>query len=439
MCVLKSDGADGERVPLHETLKFGRALDNDVRVPVARCSRLHAELLTVGESEAVLQNHARAANTTVLRGVPLNPNQARDVKSGDVFEICGRRFRFEAAVAPAPAPAPAPQLAVDVDLTGAPDSDEEEEPEFSPPDRPHRSLDDVLRGGTSPGGGGGRRGLRARRCCSYRCGQRGHWASWARAAVWRPTAAGGTGDVEKSWGLLLCRSPTRRRRTAVLTAVAVVEAVDDVPSADGSSVMRRDSWLFVAAFSFSFMNARISGDRLVGAVRAGDLAGGAGVHARELRVDADVRVVDVDLLRAAEVRQARVVRVRARGRGHGGARRRAGDLGKERAPRGREGRRAGEEEGDELHPREFFCGGRGAVSGRWRVWGRPARVCVRGAAASAGVTRPAPAFAAAARAAASSRRRSRRAAASDSDRRHQTRGSLANRCEIFCLGATSTA
>ena len=121
VCVLKSDGADGERVPLHATLKFGRALDNDVRVPVARCSRLHAELLTVGESEAVLQNHARAANTTVLRGVPLNPNQARDVKSGDVFEICGRRFRFEAAVAPAPAPPAAPAApTVDVDLTGAP-------------------------------------------------------------------------------------------------------------------------------------------------------------------------------------------------------------------------------------------------------------------------------------------------------------------------------
>ena len=69
VCVLKSDGADGERVPLHETLN-GRALDNDVRVPVARCSRLHAELIGTGES--TLQNHARAANTTVLRGEPLN-------------------------------------------------------------------------------------------------------------------------------------------------------------------------------------------------------------------------------------------------------------------------------------------------------------------------------------------------------------------------------
>ncbi len=179
VCVLKSDGADGERVPLHETLKFGRALDNDVRVPVARCSRLHAELLTVGESEAVLQNHARAANTTVLRGVPLNPNQARDVKSGDVFEICGRRFRFEAAVAPAPAPAPSPQQAVDVDLTGAPDSDEEEEPEFSPPESAPQDSDDVdyeEESDESEEEEESDDDSRANDVC-YRCGGRGHWAS----------------------------------------------------------------------------------------------------------------------------------------------------------------------------------------------------------------------------------------------------------------------
>ena len=174
VCVLKSDGADGERVPLHETLKFGRALDNDVRVPVARCSRLHAELLTVGESEAVLQNHARAANTTVLRGVPLNPNQARDVKSGDVFEICGRRFRFEAAVAPAPAPPAAP--AVDVDLTGAADSDEEEEPEFSPPDEVAEDSDiDYEEESDESEEEEESDDSRADDYC-FRCGQRGHWA-----------------------------------------------------------------------------------------------------------------------------------------------------------------------------------------------------------------------------------------------------------------------
>ena len=176
VCVLKSDGADGERVPLHETLKFGRALDNDVRVPVARCSRLHAELTVDGR--ATLQNHARAANTTVLRGETLKPKELRDVNSGDVFEICGRRFRFEAAVASAPAPAPSPQQAVDVDLTGAPDSDEEEEPGFSPPDSaPQDSdIDYEEESDESEEEEESDDDSHANDVC-YRCGGRGHWAS----------------------------------------------------------------------------------------------------------------------------------------------------------------------------------------------------------------------------------------------------------------------
>ena len=174
VCVLKSDGADGERVPLHETLKFGRALDNDVRVPVARCSRLHAELTVDGR--ATLQNHARAANTTVLRGETLKPKEVRDVNSGDVFEICGRRFRFEAAVAPAPAPAPSPQQAVDVDLTGAPDSSDEE-PEFSPPESaPQDSdIDYEEESDESEEEEESDEDSRADDYC-FRCGQRGHWA-----------------------------------------------------------------------------------------------------------------------------------------------------------------------------------------------------------------------------------------------------------------------
>ena len=174
VCVLKSDGADGERVPLHASLKFGRALDNDVRVPVARCSRLHAELTVDGR--ATLQNHARAANTTVLRGEMLKPKEAREVNSGDVFEICGRRFRFE-AVAPAPAPAPSPQQAVDVDLTGAADSDEEE-PEFSPPESaPQDSdVDYESESDESEEEEESDDDSRANDVC-YRCGGRGHWAS----------------------------------------------------------------------------------------------------------------------------------------------------------------------------------------------------------------------------------------------------------------------
>ena len=172
VCVLKSDGADGERVPLRETLKFGRALDNDVRIPLAKCSRLHAELTV--EGRATLQNHARAANTTVLRGETLKPKEARDVNSGDVFEICGRRFRFE-AVAPAPAPAPSPQQAVDVDLTGAPDSDDDEEAEFSPPESAPQDSDVDYEGESdeSEEEEESDDDSRANDVC-YRCGGRGH-------------------------------------------------------------------------------------------------------------------------------------------------------------------------------------------------------------------------------------------------------------------------
>ena len=175
VCCLKSDGADGERVPVHAaSLKFGRALDNDVRIPLAKCSRLHAELSVDGR--ATLQNHARAANTTVLRGETLKPKEAREVNSGDVFEICGRRFRFE-AVAPVPAPAPPPQQAVDVDLTGAPDSDDDEEPEFSPPDSaPQDSSDYEEVSDESEEEEESDDDSRANDVC-YRCGGRGHWAS----------------------------------------------------------------------------------------------------------------------------------------------------------------------------------------------------------------------------------------------------------------------
>lgn len=130
VCALRSDGADGERVGVcaDAAMKFGRALDNDVRVPLAKCSRLHAELTTDGRV-TTLQNHARAADTTLLRGASLKPKEAREVNDGDVFEICGRRFRFEAAAVAAPvAQQQAPT--VDVDLTGDPDS--QEEPDFSP-------------------------------------------------------------------------------------------------------------------------------------------------------------------------------------------------------------------------------------------------------------------------------------------------------------------
>ena len=255
MCVLKSDGADGERVPLHATLKFGRALDNDVRVPVARCSRLHAELTVDGR--ATLQNHARAANTTVLRGETLKPKEARDVNSGDVFEICGRRFRFEAAVAPAPAPAPSPQQAVDVDLTGAPDSDDEEEPEFSPPESaPQDSTTTTRRSPTSPRRRRSPTTIRARTTAA---------SGAAGGATGRRTAASRAPRGYGRWCLLrrgagvrnrfYCRAAHPAGGDASLFGERPLLRRSITYMADGSSVMRRDSRPFVAAFSFSFMKA----------------------------------------------------------------------------------------------------------------------------------------------------------------------------------------
>ena len=182
ICVLRSNGDDGNRIPLDAsaaaTVTFGRALTSDVRIALAHCSRLHAELRVDQNARVSLVNHAKAANATLLNAQPLAPKAARDVRDGDVFEICGRRFRFE-AVAPAPAPAPSPQQAVDVDLTGAPDSDDEEEPEFSPPESAPQDSDDVdyeEEPDESEEEEESDDDSHANDYCD-RCGQRGHWAS----------------------------------------------------------------------------------------------------------------------------------------------------------------------------------------------------------------------------------------------------------------------
>jgi len=179
VCVLRSDGADGERVGVcaDAAMKFGRALDNDVRVPLAKCSRLHAELRVADFADrrvTTLQNHARAADTTLLRGASLKPKEACEVNDGDVFEICGRRFSFEAAVAAPAAPQQAPM--VDIDLTGDPDS--QEEPEFSPDaDSPPQDSDvDFEDDSESEEEEESDDDSRAGDHC-YRCGGTGHWAS----------------------------------------------------------------------------------------------------------------------------------------------------------------------------------------------------------------------------------------------------------------------
>ena len=103
ICVLRSNGDDGNRIPLDAsaaaTVTFGRALTSDVRIALAHCSRLHAELRVDQNARVSLVNHAKAANATLLNAQPLAPKAACDLRDGDVFEICGRRFRFEAASA----------------------------------------------------------------------------------------------------------------------------------------------------------------------------------------------------------------------------------------------------------------------------------------------------------------------------------------------------
>ena len=103
ICYLKSNGNVYERIPLDAsaaaTVTFGRALSSDVRIAIAHCSRHHAEVRVDQNARVSLVNLAKAANSTLLNAQPLAPQATRDVNDGDVFEICGRRFKFEASVA----------------------------------------------------------------------------------------------------------------------------------------------------------------------------------------------------------------------------------------------------------------------------------------------------------------------------------------------------
>ena len=96
VCFLKSNrGHAYERIPLDAsaaaTVTFGRALSSDVRIPIAHCSRHHAELRVDQNARVSLVNLAKAANSTLLNTQPLAPQATRDVRDGDVFEIGGRR------------------------------------------------------------------------------------------------------------------------------------------------------------------------------------------------------------------------------------------------------------------------------------------------------------------------------------------------------------
>jgi hypothetical protein len=69
-----------------------------VRIALAHCSRLHTELRVDQNQKVSFVNHSKAASATSLNGQPLAPEEAEDVRDGDVFEICGKWFRFEASV-----------------------------------------------------------------------------------------------------------------------------------------------------------------------------------------------------------------------------------------------------------------------------------------------------------------------------------------------------
>jgi len=97
------------------------------------------------------------------------------------------------------------------------------------------------------------------------------------------------------------------QRADHLTVKAVVDAVNDVV---GGGLEGNEPGL-VLLHNLLLLGGEAGdvediGDRVVGAV-ANDLAGGGGVHAGHLEVDADVSVVDVDLGRTAEVGDVLVV------------------------------------------------------------------------------------------------------------------------------------
>lgn len=99
----------------------------------------------------------------------------------------------------------------------------------------------------------------------------------------------------------------RSRSIFPLTIKAVVDAVDDVFGGrllgGESALVLLDDLLLPRGESRDAVHVR---DRLVGSVRD-DLSGGAGVHARQAKVGADVGVVEVDDGPASEVGDVLVV------------------------------------------------------------------------------------------------------------------------------------
>ena len=94
VCALASDSSCEYRLDAEGTTVFGRRTDSDVVISDPGCSRMHATL-TVVDGRAKLKNFGSQVGTTLVWNTPLPQGHGCDIANGDVFEICGRRFRFE--------------------------------------------------------------------------------------------------------------------------------------------------------------------------------------------------------------------------------------------------------------------------------------------------------------------------------------------------------
>ena len=92
-----------------------------------------------------------------------------------------------------------------------------------------------------------------------------------------------------------------------LTVKAIVDAVDDVISrgweSDKTALVLLDDLLLARGHSWDLVNVTYSLVRAVGS----NLTGSSRVHARELEVNADIRVVDINRLGTTEVRDVFVI------------------------------------------------------------------------------------------------------------------------------------
>ena len=94
VCALGNDDSCEYRMNAEGTTVFGRRTDSDVVISDPGCSRMHATLI-VADGRAELKNFGSEADTTLVWNTPLPKGHGCDIGNGDVFEICGRRFRFE--------------------------------------------------------------------------------------------------------------------------------------------------------------------------------------------------------------------------------------------------------------------------------------------------------------------------------------------------------